>query len=71
MGLRDAARTLQQMLKFAIMRERIYNDDIQYYICKEDMIKSVILDDRKYKCSDCVSDAMKSGNTLTRIKKDL
>lgn len=50
---------------------RIYNDDIQYYVCKEDMIKSVILDDRKYKCSDCVSDAMKSGNTLTRIKKDL
>ena len=50
---------------------RIYNDDIQYYICKEDMIKSVILDDRKYKYSDCVSDAMKSGNTLTRIKKDL
>ena len=50
---------------------RIYNDDIQYYVCKEDMIKSVILDDRKYKCSDWVSDAMKSGNTLTRIKKDL
>lgn len=47
---------------------RIYNDDIQYYICKENKIKSVILDGRKYKCADNVSDAMKRGNTLTKIK---
>ena len=37
-------------------------------ICKENKIKSVIFDGRKYKCADNVSDAMKRGNTLTKIK---